>query len=71
MISISKRKPHVEYQPFHPLVADHYGSDPPKYVGMLNLFNAIICINKPEPLEDLLVSKNKYVDKDAFVKLQF
>ena len=71
MIGISKRVPHVEYQPFHPMVAQSYGDNPPKYVGMMNLYNAILCISKPGPLEDMLVTKNKYIDKDGFIKQQF
>jgi cytochrome P450 len=71
MIGISKRVPHVEYQPFHPLIAHRYGDNPPKFVGMTNLYNAILCISKPGPLEDMLVTKNKYIDKDGFIKLQF
>jgi hypothetical protein len=40
-------------------------------VGMSNIFFPIIIINKPEPLSDLYLNKNKYVDKEPITKEQF
>ena len=53
------------------MIAQRFGENPPKFVGIMNLYNAILCISKPGPLEDIPVTKNKYIDKDGFIKLQF
>jgi cytochrome P450 len=51
-------------------VKEYFGENPPAIVAMSNLFFPILIINKPEPLEDLYINKNKYVDKEQMPKLQ-
>lgn len=60
----------MEYQPFYPIVKECFGENPPAIVGLSNLFFPILIINKPEPLEDLYINKNKYVDKEQMPKKQ-
>ena len=66
-----RRRPRVEYQPFYPLVREQYGENPPAFVGAINFFNALLIINKPQPLSDIFINKSMYVDKEEMIKMQF
>jgi hypothetical protein len=49
-------------------VRDQFGENPPAFVGFMSFFKPLLIINKPGPLTDVFVNKNKYVDKEEFLK---
>jgi len=59
MIKVMNQTPQVDYAPFHPLVRDQFGENPPAFVGFMSFFKPLLIINKPGPLTDIFVNKNK------------
>ena len=55
--------------PFYIPINEDFGESPPAIVAIMNLFLPIIVINRPELLEELFISKNKYLDKDPMTDL--
>ena len=58
MTRLMRKRPHVLYSPFYPLVRDQFGENPPAMVAISTFYNTMLLINKPGPLTDLFVTKN-------------
>lgn len=46
-VRLMRRRPHVEYAPFYPLVREEFGENPPAFCGILSFYNVLLVINKP------------------------
>ena len=45
--------------PFFPLIQEQLGDSPPPFVGFGMLFAPVLIINRPEPLTEVFLTKNK------------